>query len=99
MGEPTLRTQFLLDNPGIIDAVALRVGVPSAELEDFRQEALLGSVRRKDEWDPEKASLKTYAIRCVTWDALLYVKKLKNENPDLANPRLGSLPAPGREDY
>ena len=83
MVQPGKRTLFLMNNPDVIDAVGLRCGVPPAELEDFRQEALLGSLTRKDDWNPDKkASLKTYAIKSVTWDALLYLKKLKKEKPD-----------------
>ena len=77
--EPSKRTQFLMENPGLIDAVALGMGIPPGELKDFRQEALLGSLTRKDNWDPEKSSLKTYAIQSVTWDAINYLKKLQRE--------------------
>ena len=64
-----MRTAFLLSNSRFIDTLALRHGIPSRELEDFRQDVLLASIRRKDTFDPSRGSISTYAgnfvIRCA----------------------------------
>lgn len=80
-----MRTSFLLSNPRFIDTLALRHGIPLRELDDFRQDVLLSSVRRKDTFDPSRGSISTYAGNFVVRCALDW-HKTRRPFPTLVDP-------------
>jgi len=76
LDELTPRTRFLLQNPGLIDAIGIQEGVSCRDLEDFRQETLTRSLEFTDNFDPEgSASLKTYSTRFVHWSAQAFLSQ------------------------
>lgn len=79
MEELSPRTKYLIENPGVIIATGHRAGVPSREMDDFRQEVLLKSVRQRDAFDPSIASMSTYATGFVCKCARQYLKKLSRQ--------------------
>ncbi|MBR0193366.1 MAG: hypothetical protein IJQ31_15000 [Thermoguttaceae bacterium] len=76
MEEIKPRTKYLIENPALIRAVGVRCGVPFRELDDFGQEVLMSSLIHRDNYDPTKCSIKTYATRYVSWRARCYVEHL-----------------------
>ena len=73
MDELTPRTRFLLQNPGLIDAIGIQEGVSCRDLEDFRQETLLRSLQYADDYSPEVSGIKTYAVRFIVWSAKAFL--------------------------
>ena len=78
------RTEFLIQNPKFINALAIRSGIPYRELEDFRQEAILTSLIRADKFDPRKSKITTYAGTFIKRRAIDYLRKLKRVLPTVS---------------
>ena len=72
----TPRTNFLIENPKMIDALAVRNGLPFRELDDFRQEVILQSIMEPDEYNSTLGKLSTYAGNFIRMRALNYLKKM-----------------------
>jgi len=79
MEEISPRTKYLIENPGVIIATGHRAGVPAREMDDFRQEVLLKSVRQRDAFDPSKGRMSTYATNFVSKCARQYLKKMSRQ--------------------
>lgn len=71
------RTEFLITNPRLVTSLAIDVGMPLRELDDFTQEVILQSLQEPDEYDPKKAKLSTYAGNFVKRRAVDYLRRLK----------------------
>ncbi len=73
----TPRTEFLVQNPKLITTLAIKVGMPFRELDDFAQEVILQSLREPDDFDPKKSTICTYAGNFVRMRAVDYMRRLR----------------------
>ena len=75
------RTQWLAKNPGILCDVAKRLGIPKREWEDFQQEVILRSLELKDEFDPNKAKISTWATGFAMRIGREFRRRMATETP------------------
>ena len=85
------RTEYLIKNPKLIDALGIQQGIPYRELQDFRQYVMLTSLENVDSYDSTKAKMSTYAgnfIRCRAVDYLRKLRRVPKPLADFATPFL-----------
>ena len=74
------RTKWLMENEEAVMSIARRFGIPRQDWEDFRQETLLRSLTCKDDYQPEKAKIQTWAGNFTAFIARNWLKKRNAEN-------------------
>ncbi|MDO5113825.1 MAG: DUF4417 domain-containing protein [Planctomycetia bacterium] len=74
------RTKWLMENPGVIGAVAKNLGIQYDDWEDLRQEVMLQSLRCKDGFEKSKAGIQTWAWNFVRMVARKFQKNVMQKN-------------------
>lgn len=79
------RTEYLIKNPKLIDALGIQQGIPYRELDDFRQYVFQISLEAPESYDSERSTMSTYAGVFIKSRAIDYLRILKRVPKTLAD--------------